>query len=157
MNEHLTMGPADLTLTQRAEACVLRAYPDPGTGGAPWTIGWGHTGPDVRAGMVITQKQANAWLISDMRRAELAVRRCVRVPLTQDEFVALCDLAFNIGNGNFDTSTLLSKLNGGDVQGAIDEFAKWNRGGGQVLVGLVTRREAERALFTLGANYALKV
>jgi lysozyme len=162
MNENLVLGLDDLTLTKASENCKLTAYPDPasprargtGTSGAPWTIGWGHTGPEVHEGLVWTQAQADAALLADMQRAEANVRRVVQIPLTQDEFIALCDLTFNIGCAAFDTSTLLAKLNAGDLEGAIEEFSKWNKAGGVVLNGLIKRRDGEKALFLLGSNFS---
>lgn len=182
MNENLVLQPSDLTITKNAESCVLFSYPDPASplgrelqaqgrwqgvlqgtpipsnlsllSGTPWTIFWGHTGPDVHAGMTGTQDEADAQLLLDMQVAEANVRKVVTIELTQEEFIALCDLAFNIGCGAFDTSTLLRLLNSGDTQGAIDQFKVWNKAGGEVLEGLVKRRDAEQALFTLGANYA---
>ncbi|NUX58648.1 lysozyme [Paraburkholderia youngii] len=154
MNENLVLTQDDLTLTKNSENCRLTAYPDPGTGAAPWTIGWGHTGPEVHPGLVWTQAQADAQLLVDMQRAEANVRSVVTIPLTQDEFAALCDFAFNIGCGAFDSSTLLKKLNAYDLEGAIAEFAKWNMAGGQVLQGLVKRRDGEKALFLLGCDFS---
>jgi lysozyme len=161
MNDYeLTLD--DLTLTKASENCKLIAYPDPasplarGTGasGAPWTIGWGHTGPEVHQGLVWTQAQADAQLLADMARAEANVRAFVKVPLSREEFIALCDFAFNIGNQAFDTSTLLAKLNRYDLEGAIAEFAKWNKAGGRVLNGLIRRRDGEKALFLLGCDFS---
>ncbi|MEJ0003475.1 MAG: lysozyme [Pararobbsia sp.] len=122
--------------------------------GAPWTGGWGHTGPDVHYGMDITRELADAWLRADIVVAEAAVKRWVKVPLTQGEYDALVDFVFNVGAGNFRRSTLLRKLNAGDKDGAMAEFARWNRAGGVVLGGLVKRREAECMLFQLGADEA---
>ena len=161
MNENLVLGQDDLTLTKDSENCKLTAYPDPasplarGTGpsGAPWTIGWGHTGPEVHQGLVWTQDQADAQLLTDMQRVEANVRSVVQMQLTQDEFAALCDFTFNVGCSAFDTSTLLKKLNAYDLEGAIAEFAKWNLAGGVVLNGLIKRRDGEKALFILGSNF----
>lgn len=155
MNDDLVLAVDDLTITKDAENCRLVAYPDPGTGAAPWTIGWGHTGPEVHPGLVWTQAQADAQLLTDMAKSEANVRAVVTIRLTIEEFTALCDFDFNIGNGNFDSSTLLKKLNVGDIDGAVAEFAKWNMAGGKVLAGLVARRDAEKALFLLGANYTV--
>lgn len=182
LNENLKYSDQGMSLTENAETLVLFVYPDPASplakalqarglwqrvlaggaiplelgslNGAPWTGGWGHTGPDVRPGMVITRDMAVDWLRADVRGAEAVVKRDVKVALNQEEYDALVDLVFNIGSGNFDTSTLLRKLNAGDTDGAIAEFARWNLAGGKVLAGLVKRREAERVLFQLGANYA---
>lgn len=126
---------------------TVRAYPDPGTGGDPWTIGYGHTGADVRPGVVFTQAQAEAALRSDLRDAEEAVARAVAVALSDNQFAALVSFTFNVGAGALLESTLLRLLNQGDVAGAAAQFAQWVRGGGGVLPGLVRRRAAERALF----------
>lgn len=181
MNENLTYSEQGMALTQDSETLYLLAYPDPASplakellrrnlwqvtlralpipsellslSGAPWTAGWGHTGADVRYGMTVTREQAVAWLRQDVASAEATVKRLVRVALNQEEYDALVDLVFNIGSGNFNSSTLLRKLNAGDTEGAIAEFARWNKAGGVVLAGLVKRREAERVLFLLGANH----
>lgn len=147
---HLEMG--DLTITQNAEQCRLIAFkPVPLD---PWTIGWGHTGPDVFDGMVWSQFKADSQLLVDMSTAENIVKRSVHIPLTKDEFIALCDLAFNIGAGNFVGSTLLRLLNAGDILGAASHFSDWNRAHGEVLLGLTRRRDGEKALFLLGANFS---
>ncbi|WP_072094152.1 lysozyme [Trabulsiella odontotermitis] len=140
-----------LNLIKKSEGLELEAYPDPGTGGAPWTIGYGHTGPDVYKGLVWTDVQADKALRQDVARFERDVTNLVTVPLTQNQFDALVDFAFNCGSDidsddiaeGLGDSTLLKKLNAGDYQGAADEFPKWNRSGGRVMPGLVTRRKNE--------------
>lgn len=184
MNEDLVMTVDDLTITKDSEGCILWAYPDPASPlakalqkaglwsdvlykhrdiptilldqlkGDPWTIGYGHAKGDVKHGDVWTQIQADTMLLHDILDAEREVRKAVQFELTKDEFIALVDLAFNIGNANFDTSTLVKKLNAKDFDGAIAQFAVWNKAGGQVLQALVKRREAEAALFQLGTNYS---
>jgi len=136
-----------IDLVKTCEGCVLHAYPDPGTGGDPWTIGVGHTGPEVHAGLVITQEQADADLAADMQTAAHGVNDAVSVTLTQNQFDALVSFVFNIGLRNFQNSTLLRLLNGGNYAAAADQFPVWNKGGGGVLPGLVKRRAMERALF----------
>lgn len=111
------------------------------------TIGWGHTGPDVTAGLVITMDQALALLRADLATAEEAVSRLVAVALKDNQFSALVSFVFNEGEGQFGSSTLLRLLNAGDYAGAADQFGRWVMGGGQSLPGLVRRRDAERALF----------
>lgn len=133
-------------LAKEAEGLRLSAYPDPGSGGDPWTIGYGST-RGVKKGMTITLDEANTRLAADMDQAGSAVTRWVDVPLSQNQFDALCDFVFNLGEGNFRGSTLLKKLNAGDYAGAAAEFPRWNKASGKVLPGLVTRRAAERALF----------
>jgi lysozyme len=143
----MQVSPTGVALTKSMEGCSLKAYPDPATGGAPWTIGYGHTGPDVKPGLTITQAQADALLNTDLARAGLVVCSLVRVYLTQNQFDALADFVFNVGAGNFRGSTLLRLLNAGDVNGAANEFIRWNLASGRILPGLVKRRKAERDLF----------
>lgn len=136
-----------LQLIMESEGCVLAAYPDPGTGGDPWTIGYGHTA-GVKRGDTCTKEQAAAWLARDVRYSEVAVDDLVDVPLTQGQHDALVSFAYNLGQMALEGSTLLRKLNASDYAGAAAEFGKWVHGGnGQVLPGLVTRRAKERALF----------
>jgi lysozyme len=142
------MKPSEnaFNLAEASEGCVLVAYPDPGSGGDPWTIGMGST-RGVRKGMTITRAEAEARLVVDMTEAGNAVTRWVEVPLNQNQFDALCDFVFNLGEGNFRGSTLLKKLNAKDYAGAAAEFPRWNKASGKVLPGLVKRRAAERSLF----------
>jgi len=151
-------------LVKQAEGLRFTAYPDHATGAAPWTIGYGHTGPEVRPGLVITQARAEALLAQDLAEAAAIVDRAVTAPLTDAQFGALVSFVFNVGAGRkakgkdpgkdgFVTlktgkpSTLLVKLNAGDHAGAAAEFGKWTRGAGKVMGGLVKRRAAEAALF----------
>ena len=136
-----------LHLTESFEGVRLSAYPDPGTGGDPWTIGYGHTGPEVHSGMTITQEQAELYLAEDVKRAETDVNAKLTVEVTQDEFDALVDFAFNCGCGNLNNSTLLKKLNAGDFEGAAQEFLKWDMAAGHHMAGLLKRRQAEELLF----------
>lgn len=138
------------------ESCKLTAYPDPGSrDGKPWTIGWGHTGPEVVKGLVWTQAQADAQFLIDVARSERDVAQLVKVSLTQGQFDALVLFAYNAGSDiDADTvaeglgdSTLLRKLNAGDYEGAALEFRKWNKNDGKVMRGLIRRRAAEECLF----------
>lgn len=133
-------------IEKQFEGCSLTAYPDPGTGGEPWTIGYGHTG-GVKQGDTITQDQANAFLLADLKSAINAVESNVTTPMTDDEESALVDLVYNIGAGNFQHSTLLRLLNTGNHTDAAKEFQKWDHAGGKVLAGLTKRRAAEAELF----------
>lgn len=135
-----------IELIKEFEGCKLEAYPDPATGGEPITIGVGHTG-GIKLGMTITPKQADDFLQSDLEGFASSVNKMVTVPLTQGQFDALCSFAFNLGAGNLKNSTLLRKLNAGDVEGASMEFVKWNKAAGKVMAGLTRRREAEKELF----------
>lgn len=127
----------------RAGQPVLQAYQDVV---GVWTNGYGNT-HGVVPGSVITLEQAIADLIANTGTAQDTVNRVVRVPLTQNQFDACVDLAFNIGNTAFANSTLVRKLNSKDYAGAALEFAKWNKAGGKVVQGLVNRRADETKLF----------
>jgi lysozyme len=147
MNERLTTGPDGSRLIQHYESCRLTAYPDPATGGAPWTIGWGET-KGVTRGMTITQAQADEMLRHRLTADfEPAVRRAVCVPLTQRQFDALVSAVYNIGPGLLTGTTIIGKLNAYDMPGAAAEFPRWNKAGGKVMKGLQRRREAERGVF----------
>ncbi|WP_438396508.1 lysozyme [Caballeronia sp. DA-9] len=137
-------------LTKASEDCVLVAYPDPASGGDPWTIGWGATGDGITKGTVWTQARADARLTADLLRFGAAVDSLVKVPLSPQQKAALVDFTFNLGSGNLQSSTLLKLLNAGDYAGAANEFAKWNLASGKVMPGLVTRRSRERSLFLTG-------
>ena len=139
------INAAGLQIIKESESCCLTAYPDPGTGGVPWTIGWGHTRGVVQ-GMRITQHQADVYLLQDLEEAESFVKRTVTVPLNSNQFSALVSLAYNVGS-QLGSSTLWRKLNQGDYEGAAEEFPKWKFAGGSVLRGLVIRRDKERTLF----------
>lgn len=137
------------------ESCRLEAYPDPGTGGEPWTIGWGHTGSEVKPGLIWTQEQADQAFDDDLAQFEGAVNSLVKASLNQNQFDALVSFAFNVGPDidademaeGLGDSTLLKKLNAGDYRGAAEEFPKWNKSGGKVMPGLVRRRAGERTMF----------
>lgn len=114
------------------------------------TIGWGHTnhhGRKFDPSSVWSQKECDEALAEDMRGFEDGVTKAVRVPLKQHQYDALVSFAYNCGLGNLGKSTLLRKVNAGDMAGAAAEFAKWNKGGGRVLAGLVRRRKSESLLF----------
>lgn len=146
VSEGLLASPEWRQLVTSFEGLSLKAYPDPGSGGEPWTIGYGHTG-GVKKGDVITEDEAVRLLYSDASRFESAVNKLVDVPLTQYQFDALTSFTFNTGEGNLSRSTLLKKLNQGDYDGAASEFGRWVYASGKKLNGLVRRRKAEEAMF----------
>ncbi|HGO6078368.1 TPA: lysozyme [Burkholderia cenocepacia] len=184
-------------LSQHFERCYLTAYPDPASSlgkalqerglwykvlggapipgdpalralsGAPWTCGWGSTGPDVHEGTVWTQATADARHDVNLRAAAALVDQAARVPLSPQQKAALVSIVNNVGPGRArragdpgrdgiitlasgQPSTLLRHLNIGDMAGAADQFPAWNRAGGVVQPGLVRRRAAERDLFLTG-------
>jgi lysozyme len=111
------------------------------------TIGYGHTGKDVRDGDRITPYWAEQLLLLDLKTFEMAVRR-LKVTRTQGQFDALVSLAFNIGVGRLNRSTLLKTIRSGGSKALIQrEFKRWVYGGGKRLPGLVKRREWEARRF----------
>ena len=132
-----------IELIKSFEGLRLEAYLD---SVAVPTIGYGHT-RGVKLGQTITQEQADALLEEDIHEFELAIQRLVHVNLTQNQFDALVSFTFNLGIGSLKQSTLLKKLNAGDITGAANEFNRWVYAGGKKLTGLVKRRSAERLMF----------
>lgn len=141
------------------EGMRLEAYPDPGSAnGHPWTIGLGHTGPEVVPGLKWTAEKARSTFKVDIGSAERDVLRLVTVPLTQGQFDALVLFTLNCGSDidadslaeGLGDSTLLRKLNEGDYDGAAEEFLKWCKNDGKVMKGLKRRRAAEVVLFKGG-------
>ncbi|MEX3614782.1 MAG: lysozyme [Burkholderia gladioli] len=184
-------------LSQHFESCYLTAYPDPASplgkalqarglwykvlagapipsdpalralSGAPWTCGWGSTGPDVREGTIWTQATADARHDVNLRASAALVDQAARLPLSAQQKAAMTSIVNNVGPGRArrvgdpgrdgiitlasgQPSTLLRHLNIGDMAGAAAQFDVWNRAGGVVLAGLVRRRAAERDLFLTG-------
>lgn len=134
-----------LAFIAREEGTVLHVYND--VRGIP-TIGVGHVlRPGESYPNGITKEQALNLLAQDVRIAEAAIEKNVKVPLNQNQFDSLCSFVFNCGGGAFASSTMLKLLNKGDYQGAADELLKWVRAGKDVNQGLVGRRKRERELF----------
>ena len=110
------------------------------------TIGWGCT-EGVKLGMRWTEAEAEAGLRREIAKFEAGVLRLATVELNQNEFDALVSFSYNVGLGALEKSSVLKRLNSGDRTGAAAAFALWNKGGGKVLPGLVSRRSREAALF----------
>lgn len=154
-----TIGHDGVALIKRFEGCAklrpdgrYEAYPDPGTGGEPWTIGWGATGPGIGPGTIWTQEECDARLEADLARYARDVDEALGdAPTSQHQFDAL--VSFHYNTGAIARATLTRRHIAGDFAGAQAEFARWNRAGGRVLRGLVRRREAEAALYA-GAGEA---
>lgn len=146
-----------IELIKHFEGLRLDSYPDPGTGAKPYTIGYGHTGPEVQLGQKITAEQAEATLRADLDKVELAVSSAVPESVTDNQFAALVAFTFNVGVGNLKKSTLLRLLNEGDTLGCTDEFVKWNKAAGKVLAGLTTRRRSEQSLFATADEHEWSV
>lgn len=148
----MKINQAGINLIKKYEQCRLYSYQ---CSAGVWTIGWGHTGPDVKSDMQITQQMADLLLEKDLQKFEKEVLSLLKVKVTSNQFSALVSFAFNVGSDiDADTiaeglgdSTLLKKLNAGDVKGAAEEFPKWNKAKGKVLNGLTKRRLEEKELF----------
>jgi GH24 family phage-related lysozyme (muramidase) len=151
----MTPSPDCIKIVQEFEGCAkkradgsIEAYPDPATGGDPWTIGWGSTGPDIKKGVVWTQKQCDDRFIAHLGEfAEKVNKLLGGARTTQRQFDALVSFAYNVGPANLASSTLLRKHKAGDFLGAAAEFAKWNKANKKVMAGLTRRRAAEAALY----------
>lgn len=143
MTPPMTYSAGGLALTKRFEGCMLTAYRD---AGGVWTNGYGNT-HGVVPGSTISQQQAETDLAANLQNSINDINRLVSVTLTQGEFDALVDFDFNLGRGNLAGSTMLHLLNAGDHAGAAAEFQKWDHCGGQILAGLLRRRQAEQAEF----------
>ena len=130
-----------LDLTKRFEGCRLTAYQDVR---GIWTIGFGHTGPEVVEGLVWTQNQADSQLVMDLQHAVTVVNNLVTIGLSQPAFDAVVDLVFNIGSGKLWNSTMLKLLNAGNLEAAAEQFDRWDEAGGKAVAGLLRGRQSNR-------------
>lgn len=145
-----TCNAAGTSLIKSFESCRLTAYRD---GNGILTIGWGHTGPDVYEGLVWTQEQADWQFSLDIiSRASTAVNIYVHQPVSDNQFAALCSLCYNIGMGDFHSSTALKCINSGDFAAVPGAIGLWNKVRGQISPGLVRRRAAEVELWLTPDN-----
>jgi lysozyme len=141
-----------IDIIKRHESLSLVAYYCPAK---VLTIGYGHTGPDVKSGMLISENMANKLLEKDLERFEKEVLSLLKVDVSQNQFSALVSFAFNVGSDidvddkaeGLGDSTLLKLLNKGMFNAAAEEFPKWNKAKGKVLNGLKIRRNEEKNLF----------
>ena len=151
-----TIGAAGTQLIKRFEGCaqlrkdnLVEAYPDPGTGAEPWTIGWGATGKGIGPGTVWTQGECDARLTRDLIRYAADVARALGdAPTSQAQFDAM--VSFHYNTGAIGRATLTKKHKAGDFAGAAAEFKRWNKAGGRVLKGLARRRADEARLYMSG-------
>lgn len=140
-------SPVGINLIKQYEGLSLTAYRCPA---GVLTIGYGHTGADVKEGQKIVEPFAETLLKGDLIHAEMAVGTLVKVPLNQNQFDALVSFVYNVGQGAFGYSTLLKRLNAGEDPSMVakQELPRWVKDGdGKVLQGLVRRRSAEAELF----------
>ena len=142
----MKLNKAGIDLIKKFEGCKLTAYPDPATGGDPWTIGWGST-KGVKKGDVWTQKQADDALATECEEWCKGILKLVKAQLNDNQFSALVSFVHNVGLGNFGKSTMLKLINQNKLKEASEEFVKWNKAAGKVMAGLTKRRQAEKDLF----------
>ncbi|MBK1423845.1 lysozyme [Yersinia pseudotuberculosis] len=114
------------------------------------TICDGHTGKDIIPGKKYSDAECDALLQKDLAPVQRTVDAAVKVPLSKYQKAALYSFTYNIGQGAFTKSTLLKKLNTGDIKGACDELRRWTYAGGKPWKGLQNRREIERELCLAG-------
>jgi lysozyme len=149
---------AGKALIKSYESCRLKAYPDPLTGGKPWTCGWGST-QGVTPDTIWDQAEADRHFEDDIHDAEMMVSRYVTHETTQGQFDAFVSIFQNVGPGNEykdgiahihptgRPSRLLQAFNTGDMGKCEDEWVRWCSPGSSVEHGLRNRRMAELALF----------
>lgn len=149
MNTLNSVSPTMQTMIKQWEGLRLTAYRCPG---GVLTIGYGHTGNDVVAGMTITPRQADDLFAADIalcaRTLAAMLEADAIAPMPQNRFDALASLAFNIGTNGLRRSTLWRKLrNGRPVREIAAEFNRWVFAGGRKVPGLVSRRAAESKFY----------
>ena len=144
----MKISQVGVDLIKHFEGLELEAYQDVA---GVWTIGYGYTGPEIKAGMSITEHEAEALFREDLMRFEQGVSDLVIGDISQNQFDALISLSYNIGLNAFKNSTALKRLNAGDVEGAAEAITWWNKatvnGVKREVLGLTRRRAAESALF----------
>jgi len=140
---NMKISKEGIALIKKFEGCELESYQD---SVGVWTIGYGHT-KGVAKGLKITQEEAEAMLDTELEEYEEYVERLVTVGLSQCQFDALVAWTYNLGPTNLKNSTMLTVLNQARYEDVPSEMKRWNKAGGEVLQGLVRRREAEALLF----------
>ena len=143
MNNDLKTSQEGISLIKSFEGCELTAYRC--SADVP-TIGYGHT-VGVSDGDTCTQEEAETMLAEDLVEFEDYVKNYVESELQQNEFDALVAWTYNLGPANLKESTMLKELNSGNFEEVPRQMKRWNRAGGEVLDGLIRRREAESRLF----------
>lgn len=109
-----------------------------------WTVCWGHTGKDIILGKTYTKAECQALLDKDLNIVARQINPYINAPIPETMRGALYSFAYNVGAGNFKTSTLLRKINQGDSKGACEQLRRWIYAGDKQWKGLITRREIER-------------
>jgi len=132
-------------LAKRLPDGRVQAYPDPGTRGHPWTIGWGATGPSINPGTIWTMQQCEEALDHHIEYFVQGVTKLspkIQTALPR-RIAAVTSWVYNCGLGNYRISTFKKRV---DWDDAAEECMKWNKAAGRVLPGLTRRRAAEAVL-----------
>lgn len=130
------------------EGLSLKAYPDPATRGYPFTICYGHTGPEVHLGERVAIAECRRLLALDLNGTADQIDKCIHVPrpMPDTRYVAVLSLAENIGAHGFCKSSIVADLNAGRTEEACHKWPSYNRAAGFVMDGLTSRRKKEEAL-----------
>ena len=139
----MQLSKTGIELLKHFEGCELKAYQD---SVGVWTIGYGHT-KGIYEGLEITQSEAKKMLIDELPEYEGYITDKVVPMLQQHEFDALVCWVYNLGPTNLSSSTMLKKLNAGEFKEVPFQMKRWDKAGGQPLLGLTRRRNAEALLF----------
>ena len=139
----MQLSKTGIELLKHFEGCELKAYQD---SVGVWTIGYGHT-KGIYEGLEITQSEAEKMLVDELPEYEGYITDKVVPMLQQHEFDALVCWVYNLGPTNLSSSTLLKKLNAGEFKDVPFQMKRWDKAGGQPLLGLTRRRNAEALLF----------
>lgn len=140
-----------INLIHKFESCKLKSY-KAHKSEKYYTIGWGHYGKDVKQGQTITKAKADELFNKDIKVFENGVNNLVKIKITQSMFNALVSFSYNVGLGALKNSSLLKYVNSKQFEKASNEFKKWNKCGGEVLKGLVRRREERKEFLRMGVN-----
>lgn len=132
-----------VALVGSLEGLRQHAYPDPATGGQPWTICYGSTN-GVKPGDYRTVAQCKALLSLELQTYAKGIDGCVKVPLPDPRFVALTSFAYNVGIKAACGSSAIRLINQGKTAEGCEALLKWNRAAGIVFPGLTRRRQKER-------------
>ena len=139
----MQLSKTGIELLKHFEGCELKAYQD---SVGVWTIGYGHT-KGIYEGLEITQSEAEKMLVDELPEYEGYITDKVVPMLQQHEFDALVCWGYNLGPTNLSSSTMLKKLNAGEFKEVPFQMKRWDKAGGQPLLGLTRRRNAEALLF----------
>lgn len=139
----MQLSKTGIELLKHFEGCELKAYQD---SVGVWTIGYGHT-KGIYEGLEITQSEAEKMLVDELPEYEGYITDKVVPMLQQHEFDALVCWVYNLGPTNLSSSTMLKKLNAGEFKEVPFQMKRWDKAGGQPLLGLTRRRNAEALLF----------